>query len=180
MSPSIADPDADLQRTLEQVKCIDSNITLRSEVSREALASFVERIAKNPNLHLHFRFLTTAAPTHERPAAPLLFTPGIELWEQIRMGRLDPARKDAAVESIGAYFRSLRSTDSTEGASWRTLIEITSELGRLTDVITRFEWSVRASEPGEVVFQIEESLLKSGHVPNREEAKRLHDQLSFS
>src|ERR1700676_5441478 len=58
LAPALLGPETDFERTLEQVKCRDRNVTLRSASTREALCSFTDHIEANPSLSLRFRFLT--------------------------------------------------------------------------------------------------------------------------
>src|SRR6266566_2409435 len=49
LAPALLGQEPDFQRTLEQVKCLDRTVTLRSQQTREALCSFVGHIEGNPS-----------------------------------------------------------------------------------------------------------------------------------
>src|SRR5438552_3399525 len=54
LAPSVLALDLDFQRTLEQVKCLDRSVTLRSTSTREALCGFTDHFQENPSLVLRF------------------------------------------------------------------------------------------------------------------------------
>src|SRR5450755_1205286 len=54
------------QRLLEQVKHRTSSLTLRSPEAIAALVNFFEHRTANPDVSLHFRFVTNASSGHER------------------------------------------------------------------------------------------------------------------
>lgn len=77
LAPALYPGGPDVQRTLEQVKCLDRSITLRSQSTRDALCSYADHTRANPLLTLRFRFLTNTTPGEETPPGPLLYVPGI-------------------------------------------------------------------------------------------------------
>lgn len=177
LAPSVLAQDADFERTLEQVKCLDRRVTLRSASAREALCSFANHIQKNPALTLRFRFLTNALPGEENPASPLLFVPGIQLWEDIRHRRIGAEKRRDAIESIGSFLQVLDPPRPAASDSWQKVLASTREFDRFSAMISNFEWATGAAGPDEIAEDAEQLLLDSGHASTRDDAKARHDQL---
>lgn len=177
LAPSVLAEGIDLQRTLEQVKCVDRRVTLRSPSTREALCSFADHIDENPSIALRFRFLTNALPGEESPAAPLLFVPGIQLWEDIRQGRIGSEKRRGATESIGSFLQLLDPPRPAAADSWKRVLASTREVDRFSAMISNFEWATGAAGPNEITDEAEQLLLESGHTYTRGDAKARHDQL---
>ena len=177
LAPMIAEGYQSVKRTLEQVKCLDNSLTLRSGPAREAMISFVEHMEENPTLQLHFRFVTTAFPAEERPALPLTFTPGIVLWERVRTNRFDPAQRAAAIESIATFLQRLTPTELTNAGRWRKLVTVTQDLRHFANFISQFEWSVGANQPEGIVSEIENMLVAEEYAVDLRDARMKHDHL---
>jgi hypothetical protein len=56
----------DVDRVLGQVKYRENGLSLRSEASLACLANFHDHRARNPQFHLHFRFISNAKIIQER------------------------------------------------------------------------------------------------------------------
>jgi hypothetical protein len=152
-------------------------VTLRSASTREALCSFTDHIEANPSLSLRFRFLTNALPGEEKPAEPLLFVPGIQLWEDIRLGKIGPDKSRSAIESIAAFLQSLDAPRAAIAPSWQKTLALTRSFDRFAAVISRFEWSTGATGFDEIAQEVEQLLLQSGYAATPADAKARHDQL---
>jgi SpoVK/Ycf46/Vps4 family AAA+-type ATPase len=177
LAPSLSPESSDIKRTLEQVKCLDRTVTLRSISTREALCSFFDHVQENPSLALHFRFLTNAVPGEENPASPLLFVPGIQLWKDIRHGRVEAEKRRAAIESIGSFLEALEPPRPTMADSWQKVLASTRDFDRLSAMIANLDWATAAAGPDEIVDEVEQLLLELGHAGTRDDAKARYDQL---
>ena len=177
LAPSVLPEGADFQRTLEQVKCLDRTVTLRSAPVRGALCSFADHVQENPSLAVRFRFLTNALPGEENPASPLLFVPGIQLWEDIRHGRIDADKRRAVIESIGGFLQTLDAPRPAAADSWQKVLASAREFDRFSTMIANFEWATGADGPDEMADEVQRLLLQSGHADTRDDAKARHDQL---
>jgi hypothetical protein len=175
LAPAIIKGDLRPTRTMEQIKCLDRAFTLRSHCSLQALVSFSEHLHENPTLPMQFRFVTTALPADERPAAPLISAPGIVLWQQIRANYVHKARRDQSIKSIAAFLQSIdpHSTDTR----WNRFMALTRDPNGFADFVSRFEWSVGASGTETLVSEIEETLIRQNRASDRSTAKVLHEQL---
>ncbi|MGA2535413.1 MAG: hypothetical protein ABSF53_05320 [Terracidiphilus sp.] len=96
--------DKEKQRVMEQLKQKGCTITLRNPDSIEAIANYCHHLEANPGASLRFRFLTTAEVTKER--SPWKTSqPAIELWEDIRQGRLPNAERTAALVALRDFLK---------------------------------------------------------------------------
>jgi hypothetical protein len=177
LAPLLYPGGPDVQRTLEQIKCLDRAITLRSPSTREALCSYTDHRRTNPSLALRFRFLTNATAGEESPPGPLLYVPGIELWERVRQDKIVGPKQPDATESIAAFLRTLEPPRATAREAWDQLLQNTQDLGRMTALISNFEWATGAVGPEDIAFQTEELILSAGHANSRLQVKAVHDRL---
>lgn len=132
-------------RTLEQVKDLSANITLRSAPALEAIASFLEHRTNNPKVHLAFRFTTTAGSGKERPTS--LPRPGVEVWEQLRRKSVvDGADMKEALDGIREILSSANQPGDLADATWATFTAFVAGAtnDELRGVIQAFEWSLAA------------------------------------
>src|SRR5271168_1441108 len=74
---------SDVDRVLGQVKYRKSGLSLRSETSLASLVNFHEHRLRNPNFHLHFRFISNATIIQERGHVHPSGLKGIELWTSL-------------------------------------------------------------------------------------------------
>ena len=177
LAPLLYPGGLDVQRTLEQVKCLDRAITLRSPSTQEALCSYADHTRTNPPLALRFRFLTNAKAGEERPPGPLLYVPGIDLWERIRQNRIVGPNQRNATESIAAFLRTLDPPRTTAAEAWNNVLRTTEDLDRMTVLISNFEWATCAEGPEDIGFRTEELILSAGHAHSKFQVKAVHDQL---
>jgi hypothetical protein len=135
-----------LERRNEQVKAVNSPISLASKVSKEAFANFAKARKDNPNCELYFRFTTTATPVVEKRNKLSDKTPGIERWEQLRRGEIDPAHQIQLLVGVRSILLGLtRPTKFNKETweAWREFIENADDSDLLL-FIQRFEWSCGA------------------------------------
>lgn len=138
-----AGPDDAPVRTLEAVKNLSGNITLRTSSAIEAIAAYIEHRANNPSAHLIFRFTTTAQATRERPSP--FQAPAIAVWEQVREGSVERA---AALDGIRELLAGVVRPSGLAEATWTRFTEFwrNSTDEALLDLILGFSWSL--AEPG--------------------------------
>jgi hypothetical protein len=139
--------------------------------------SFAEHLRGNPGLDLRFRFVTTADAGEERPAAPLMFTPGILLWEAIRTDQIEASKRVPTTESIANFLQVLQRPDSVRDAAWQSFIASTRDPSGFANLLLRFEWGLGEGGSTEVEAHVEQKLLRLGHAKNQADAKMRHDQL---
>lgn len=177
LAPSVYPGGPDLQRTLEQVKCLDRSITLRSQSTREALCSYADHTRANPLLPLRFRFLTNANPGEENPSRPLLYVPGIGLWEDLRDEKIVGQKRHNAIESLSAFLRTLEPPRTTSKDAWDHVLQNTEPPGRMSALISNFEWATGAEGPEDIAIEIQELIRCSGYAKTNAEVKPVHDRL---
>jgi hypothetical protein len=177
IGPALAAGPFALKRVLEQVKCLDSNISLRSGAVKEALCSFFQHRQENPGLPLWFRFFTTAGAVAERPPQPLRYTPGIILWERIRTNAIEQSHRVAAIESIGSFLRTLTAPSDALAAVWQEFLRSTEDANQLSFVIERLEWATGEVAAESMAGDVQQLLIDLGHASSIEVAKAQHDQL---
>lgn len=73
----------DVDRVLGQVKYRERGLSLRSETSLASLVNFHDHRTRNPQFHLHFRFLSNAKCIQERGHIHPSGLKGIELWTSL-------------------------------------------------------------------------------------------------
>jgi len=164
-------------RTLVQVKCTDRTVTLRSPEAVQALCSYAEHLKSNPGMRLMFRFLTTAAPSEERPPEPLRSTPGIELWERIRTQAIESGERAAAINSIATFFRAMSIPKSVRSDAWQALLEATANGAQMNQTIDTFQWSTGSVSAIGIEEQVKGLLVEHGFAVDTVSARVQHDRL---
>lgn len=177
IAPEIAGGRPILGRTLEQVKCVDSSITLRSKSVREALCNFSRHIEVNPSAMLRFRFFTSATAGEESSPAPLLLVPGITLWEQLRTGETPESQRREAIESIASFLNNLDPPSQAKTAAWQGFLSITRDLDRFARMIFALEWATGAPAADLLPVEVRQLLMQSGYATGLQDAHQRHDQL---
>ena len=109
----IIDSAEKVEYLLEQIKYRDRNITLRSPEAVEAIASFHAERRLNPDIALHFRFLSNASPGQENPAHPLPARSGILLWSELQRNAISPADIETAVRGIRILLQAVPKSTPT-------------------------------------------------------------------
>jgi hypothetical protein len=179
IAPAIWKERGASQRVLEQIKCLDGSITLRSRAALESLARFHEHRQTNQRgaLDLLFRFSTTALPAHEKPAGPLTFTPGVLLWERARSsGSLVSAEQDC--EAILAFLRKTRKPRGFSAKTWKSFAAfLKSPKPDFLRFIRAFEWSTGLPPSERLSARVCESMVESGYAHKTAEAMSKYDQL---
>lgn len=133
----------DVVRTLEQIKDLERNVTLRTAGAVHAIASFLEHRSNNPGARLVFRFTTTATYGLERPTS--LSAPGIEIWEGLRTGSPAVADRDAALRGIREILKAAVKPTDLAAQTWTRFVEFVGDTSSpLSEIVERFEWAMSA------------------------------------
>lgn len=138
-------------RELEQVKHLDTNITLRSSASKCALANAVQHFETNPELDLIFRFCTNSEPSVERPSIFEKSESGILAWERLRTSDLpEPAAEQLVqLKALQIHLQSLAQPKTgVDADTWGAFVDFSHSATpqEIFSFIRRFEWSTK--QPG--------------------------------
>ena len=165
-------------RLLEQVKHLESNITLRYPAVIEAIANAFGHIAQNPGKKLLFQFTTTAKVGQEQQS-PLGKNPGIEVWEQLRQGKVPERDLVKTVENLRALLLSASQPQDLPDNTWALFLESVKESSsdELRSFICIFSWQVKQPDMAVDWTRLEQILLKKGHAAELFEAKEQCERL---
>ena len=114
-------------RLLEQVKRLETNITLRDPVVLKALACFYEHSTSNPGKRLKFRFLTTAKRASERQSPFYCSMPALEAWELIRCDKLVGGQLREKLAGIRSIIASAPRPNELPEGTWQSFVSFVSE-----------------------------------------------------
>ncbi|MES2789236.1 MAG: ATP-binding protein, partial [Planctomycetota bacterium] len=166
-------------RTLEQIKHLDSPITLRVDAAKIAIANATQHRVSNPSLRLLFRFCTNATITSERP---LLFedrAPGIDIWEKLRTEQIAEPDRTRRLNKLLTFLRKLKKpAKGIDPTTWTTFTSFCSScsLEELGVFIHAFEWSAVEPNMDDVSSEIRNYLHVAFDVP-REQAQAVYSKL---
>lgn len=148
-----------LRRELGQVKYLTTPMSLRSPPCRIAIAHAVAHFNDNRSETRVFRFITNAALTSERPSPFDDRKPGIEVWKQIKDGKVAEPDLGIRLQQLLAFLQSLsKPAKGINAETWRAFSCFINSCkpGDFSEFVTRFEWSY--SEPN--AADIERTILK--------------------
>jgi hypothetical protein len=157
--------DTEYFRQLEQVKVHARRLTLRSAVALESLANaYAQRVA-NPSINLRFRFTTNAELGQERPNPFPSKMRGIELWEQLRIGKYAIEHRDVAIQNLRSLFQSATRPKSVSRASWTSFLDFMQQADdeAIVDFVERFEWSYGTRDPDDMASHVRHQLRQLKH-----------------
>ena len=158
---------ADECRELEQVKHLDSLITLNSPACKTALANAVSHFRANPSQSLFFRFCTNAAVTTERPPAFQDRQSAIDVWESLRRTAIAEPDRTARLQALLVFLRdSTRPSKGVDDRTWSEFIRFMQQasVDDLNALISRFEWSTQLVGPDDISDEIVRTLEGLGYV----------------
>jgi len=166
-------------RLLEQVKHRERNVTLRDASALEALANAVEHLNENQALKLQFCYTTNAAIGREKLCPFPNRTPGITLWEQIRLGQLASGNVSEALRSLRLFLQNQARPEKVPEGVWASLQGFLSQRdeGGFSDLVSRFEWSTGQISSGDYPRRLADHLLERGLAANEAEAQALYERL---
>jgi hypothetical protein len=178
--------EGEQDRILEQVKHREGNLTLRSDEAISALVNFVAAVKKNPTVDLRYRYTTNTKPGLERPPVTDDRKPAIELWEQLRLGKLDVNTTKSFIHGLRVLLSSARqpprlqkdfstepqaNIEAGQNNDWATFLEfVNGPDDALLKVVQRFEWATLYPEAPELQDKICQSLLEMSFAIHAEEA----------
>jgi hypothetical protein len=150
-------PD-EFDRTLEQIKHLDSPITLRSPSAKIAIANAVQHVLANPSLKLLFRFCTNAPNTTERPSPFDDRTPGIDVWEKLRTKQIAEPFRSARLKKILELLRGFEKPEKgIDLATWNAFTSFVnvSTIDDLDAFIASFEWSPQQLSANDISLEVQ-------------------------
>jgi tetratricopeptide (TPR) repeat protein len=172
-------PAAEQERLVEQVKHRETNITLRSEIAVEAIASFIEHRKRNPDLSISFLFTTNAAAGKEKDSRMPMKLPGIIAWERVRTRELNKPTELQALNIIRALLAKAVSPPTLNADTWQgftTYIrDATKEQFR--DLVAGFQWSMEAGDAASLDQQIRQELLRQRLATDEASAQAQYERL---
>ena len=150
-----------IDRELEQIKHLDTPVTLRTPASKTALANAVSHFVENPGQELLFRFCTNASVTTERPSPFEDRSAAIEIWEKLRKGKLKKKDASERLDNLLSFLSDLKKPDDTDKAAWEQFLEQVGKWSTedLKKFIGRFEWSTQLPSAVDIVSKIEAKLV---------------------
>lgn len=167
------------KRTMSQVKHRVKNLTLRSSEALEAMVNYFEHRQENPSLTLAFRFITNADITVERPPLFSDKTPGIALWEHLRVSGNSNEQSLEQLNKIRSFLVSTAKPKSVDQETWnmwcKFLLESTNE--ELLGYIRKFSWGPLHTSFSHMERNIEEILVRKEIARSPQEALTIYERL---
>lgn len=133
-----------VDRELEQVKHLDTPVTLNSPECKVALANAVDHFSNNAELDLLFRFSTNASVTTERTSPFRDKRAGIEVWEELRTRKTPEAERLNRIQDLMNYINGFSRPDKgIKEEAWNTFKATVSRwtASDFDAFFGRFEWS---------------------------------------
>lgn len=155
----------DVDRVLEQVKHLDSLVTLRSTTCICAIANAVQHLNANPTMNLVFRFSTNADVTIERPKFFNDRATGIEVWQSLQKNVVsEPERSRRLTDLLKALRKLSKPGNGIDDATWDSFAKFVSAatIEDLYGFIQKFEWSTRQQGASQLQTEIQRQLLTRG------------------
>ncbi len=167
-------------RLLEQIKVRESNLTLRSEAARAALASFFENYRTNRASTLSFRYVTNAQVGTERDSPVPDRTPLIVIWGQIRNGSLDQQQERFHLRIIRDFLTGTSKPSDLNAETWNTFTYFIknapdSEILRL---IRNVEWLTAQVDTTDISKQLQ-NYIATQYLVTSEQADNIYSHLFF-
>jgi len=175
---ALTSPEEEQTRVLEQVKNSPRSLTLRSQDAVEAIANSIQHRADNPGLDLFFQFTTIAPPGKER-LSPFPRTPGIEVWESISSGAMEPDQLKQALVDIREVLKGASRPSRIGNSTWQTYCTFLREASEedLRELICRFQWSTNAEPSDEIARQTRSHLIETRQAADLREAQQKYERL---
>ncbi len=166
-------------RLLEQIKVRERSVTLRTAAVRGALANFVEHSLANPTLQLAFRFTTTASAGREQKSRMPGGLRGIEGWELVRKGQLEPKQAEEVLMALRALLLEGSRPDDVPDDQWiRYHGWLTAAPDKeFRDFVQAVEWFTFAPDPASLRREVHERALARGLALTLAEAQTVHERL---
>ncbi|MEZ6049280.1 MAG: hypothetical protein R3C11_27625 [Planctomycetaceae bacterium] len=143
---ALMDTVSDFDRVLEQVKHLDTLITLNTPSCKIAIANAVAHFSSNPHQSLEFRFCTNSEFTTERPSIFSSKKSGILVWEEIRKCKAARTTYSDELDSLLLFLRNLNKPDSgIDQDTWQSFEDYCQSISsiELLQFVQHFEWSTQ-------------------------------------
>lgn len=179
VSGALSGDVAAIDRLLEQVKHRETNVTLRSTASREAVANFFEHRRLNPTVNLAFRFTTTARIGRERDTPLPGKMPGIHAWRGIQQLLFQGEEREVILDGIRHLLTGAKAPPEYPDAAWERFQSWlkTAPANDFEAFIKEFEWAVASTESPSLAKRIGERLKTLGHAVDDAAGQRIYEHL---
>ena len=178
---AIASQKGETARILEQVKHQARPLSLSSTLALKVLSRFLDHRARNPEIALSFRFVTTSDIVRERRLTRGTRVPAIELWEALRVGRYPRAKQKRAVSLIRELLSVSLAKKGFKASIFGRLANFTRQSSEteFLILIKQVEWSTGNANRLEVEQQLLSALVQSGQARDPSDATDLLSRLFF-
>jgi hypothetical protein len=178
---AIASQKRETARILEQVKHQARPVSLSSTIALKVLSRFLDHRARNPEIPLSFRFVTTSSIVRERRLTRGTRVPAIELWEALRVGRYPPAKQKRAVSAIRELLSVSLAEKGFKASIFSRLADFTRQASETEFLIfiKQVEWSTGNANRLEVEKELLSALVLSGQARDPTDATDLLSRLFF-
>jgi hypothetical protein len=176
---SIGEQSTELSRQLQQVKHLETSITLRSPAVLEALANAVEHRTSNPDLNLTFAFFTNSTPGVEKSSPFASARPGIEVWEALRTSTGIDVEAARLIEGVRTVLQGARRPAKLNEQVWVAFQAFVSSANQdqLLSLIRSFQWYNGQPDANELASSVPDRLMALGISPTLDHAAELHARL---
>lgn len=166
-------------RTLNQVKHREKKLTLRSSEAQEAMINYFEHRQENPSIQIAFRFITNSEISVERPPLFVDKTPGIAVWEHLRINGIADEQSLEQLLKIRSFLASSNKPKSVDQETWNKWYKFLSESTNeeLIAYVRKFSWSPLHTSFSHMESIIEELLVRKGIARSSREAVAIYERL---
>jgi HEAT repeat protein len=149
-------------RLLEQIKVRDTNLTLRSDAARAALASFFEHYQANPTSNLSFRYVTNARIGTERDSPASGGSPLIPIWEQIRSGSLEEEQESDYLRILRGFLVSTSKPADLNEKTWKTFVDFISNApySDVLRLVKSVHWVTDQVDTADITEQLQKQIAR--------------------
>lgn len=172
------------ERLLEQIKCHQDNVTLRS--ARMTLANFDAHRRKNAGhaINLRFRYTTNSAIGKENPLLlPSFPEAAISVWQQVAGDKMEQALVPTALRELREALLTFKcpkdETSEPAKAAWNAFQDTIrgSDETQMLAFVRAFEWSTGNDNPPDLTAALQGELKAARWARTDEEAVQAHRKL---
>jgi len=164
----------DLTRLLEQVKHRERSVSLRSVDVVQAISSFFRHTKANEEQKLRFRYLTNAVAAIETNSPLSQGRSGVEVWEDLRLGRVPVNDRPAAIRGI----RNLLIEGTRSDPPFHTFLTHADDAD-LLKFVECIEWSTGRPGAAEINQLIKSMLVETGRATDGKNSQEIIERLFF-
>jgi len=167
------------KRLLEQVKHIETSLTLKTAGAVAAIANFVEHCQTNPTANLIFQFTTNTKIGIEQESPIPNRVAAIKIWEEIRSGELEERKLDESLEGIREILKNVNKPLGLPDNTWHKFSNFidTSTNEEFIAFIRKFEWRTEAPEAQSIKLSLQLQLLDRNYAIDNLQAKEQYQRL---